>query len=30
VQIEGYDVTYVDAGHRGTEHAGREVVLRAV
>ena len=30
VQIEGYDVTYVDSGHRGTEHAGREVVLRAV
>lgn len=30
VQIEGYDVTYVDAGHRGTEHAGRELVLRAV
>ncbi len=30
VQIEGYDVTYVDGGHRGTEHAGRELVLRAV
>jgi hypothetical protein len=30
VQIEGYDVTYVDAGHRGTEHAGRKLVLRAV
>jgi hypothetical protein len=30
VQIEGYDVTYIDAGHRGTEHAGREVLLRAV
>ena len=30
VQIEGYDVTYVDAEHRGTEHAGREVVLRAL
>ncbi len=29
VQIEGYDVTYLDAGHRGTEHAGREAVLRA-
>jgi hypothetical protein len=30
VQIEGYDVTYLDAGHRGTEHAGTELVLRAV
>ena len=29
VQIEGYDVTYVDGGHRGTEHAGQEVVVRA-
>ena len=27
VLIEGYDVTYVDRGHRGTEHAGRPLRL---
>ena len=30
VQIDGYDVTYVDGDHRGTEHAGRALVLTAV
>ena len=30
VQIEGYDVTYDDGRHRGTEHAGRPLHLRAV
>lgn len=29
VLIEGYDVTYVDGGRRGTEHAGHPVRLTA-
>lgn len=28
VLIEGYDVTYVDRGRRGTEHAGHRLRLR--
>jgi hypothetical protein len=30
VHIEGFDVTYVDGGRRGTEHAGVPVRLQVV
>lgn len=30
VRIDGFDVTYVDAGRRGTEHAGLALRLTAV
>jgi hypothetical protein len=29
VRIDGYDVTYLDGSHRGTEHAGVDLRLRA-
>jgi hypothetical protein len=29
VRIDGYDVTYLDGDHRGTEHAGVDLRLRA-
>jgi hypothetical protein len=29
VRIDGYDVTYLDGNHRGTEHAGVDLRLRA-